>query len=77
MVEDNAKEKHECNCPNKQILDMEGRFAIELLRAHNKGCYALSERGISWERLSHVLDIEELEGDMIICEALNKKNDNP
>ena len=68
--------KRVCKCLNKPILDKHGRYSMELVKAHDKDWFALSEKGIEWEMLAYRMDAEEPEAAMIISVALNKKNDN-
>ena len=65
----------ECKCPNSPIVNQDGYYCIERLRVHDTEWANLCEKGISWEMLSHRMDIEDPEAALIISVALNKKNE--
>ena len=75
VVEGTSKSNRECKCLNKPILDKDGCYSMELIRAHDLDWATLIEKGIGWELLTHRMDIEEPEAALVISVALNKKNE--
>ena len=65
----------DCKCKNQPLLDEQGRYSMKRLEAHDRAWAELCYKGITWEVLSHRLDVEEPDGAKIISLALNKKND--
>ena len=70
-----GEEKKPCCCNNKPILDEHGCYSLELVKECDGDWWSLIQEGIAWETLTHVMDIEEPEGAIIIAIALNKKNE--
>ena len=68
-------EKKECSCKNKPILDKDGCYSMELVKAHDPQWGTLCNTGIVWELLTPAMDKEEPQAAMIISVALNKKNE--
>ena len=63
----------ECKCLNKLILDKNGFYSMDLLKAHDTDWHELITVGLKWEMLSHKMDIEDPEAALVISVALNKK----
>ena len=70
-----GEEKMQCCCNNKPILDEHGCYSLELVREYDGAWCTLIQEGIAWETFTHVMDIKEPEGAIIIAIALNKKNE--
>ena len=64
-----------CKCGSKPILDANGNYSLEKLKAHDDGWAQECFKGLEWELLSWKMDVEEPDAAQIISIALNKKNE--
>ena len=64
-----------CECLCKAILDEQGCYDLERLRAHDASWCEHIEKGIGWELLDPEMDDEDPDAALVISVALNKKND--
>ena len=65
----------ECDCPHKMILDENGCYDIERVRAHDASWVEHIERGVGWELLVADMDDKDPDAALVISIALNKKNE--
>ena len=70
-----TKGKEKCACLNKPLLDTQGCYSMDLVKAHDKDWFVLCEKGIGWEVLTYRMDIEEPGAAKIISVALKRKNE--
>ena len=49
VEEGTSKSNRECKCLNKPILDKDGCYSMELIKAHDLDWATLIEKGIKWE----------------------------
>ena len=63
----------QCRCKASPILEADGTYSMAKLQAHDLPWYNLCRIGLSWELLSHKMDVEDPDAAQIISIALNKK----
>ena len=68
-------ERAKCDCKYSPLLDDQGNYTLERVRAHDGDWGRQCEGGLEWEVLSWKLDAEEPEAALVISIALNKKNE--
>ena len=68
-------ERAKCDCKYSPLLDDQGNYDLERVRAHDGEWGRQCEGGLEWEVLSWRLDEEEPEAALAISIALNKKNE--
>ena len=69
-----ARGDGKCECPCKTILDDNGCYDLERLRAHDASWSEHVEKGIGWELLVAAMDDEEPDAALVISIAENKNN---
>ena len=65
-----VSEDEVCACQNAPILDRDGTYDNEKLKAHDKAWFLDCEAGLGWEILSYKMDIEEPKAALIISHTL-------
>ena len=68
-------DRAKCDCKYSSVLDDEGKYDLEKVRAHDEEWGRQCEGGLEWEVLSWKMDEEEPEAALVISITLNKKNE--
>ena len=68
-------ERAKCECKVSALLDDQGKYDLEKVRAHDDEWGRQCEGGLEWEILSWRMDEEEPTAALCISIALNKKNE--
>ena len=68
---DGGDSDKQCSCKASPILDANGNYSMDKVKAHDPTWHELCLTGIKWEVLSWKMDVEEPDVALIISNALN------